>query len=340
MADNPAHDTPPGPGPDPLDAAFATPKAPPTGEVAAATPTPSFAEYTGAGSSDVEVVGRNSVSPAQAGDVAEAPVLVGAGASTWQKGHAAAGVMGPREADPLPAQRLTADPARDLPTWSFRERTPRTPVAPSPPAPVDRNQAELPLAAAAKPVEAARPHPLFGPIGRPRSAVAVALLAVVTLGISALVWHHRVNRELEEFDPKLHSRPVRSTAAVAIPWLVGLLVTVAGAALIVGARLSFNLPLASHVTGAQTYYMLAGLAAVPYLTLLAPFSAVAVVMTLERLRCVEEHVGTTTDRQVRAVGSAMLLLIPVVGGLVLLSVAQRRINVIWAAVAPAGRLSH
>ncbi|MDQ6847906.1 MAG: hypothetical protein M3019_10075, partial [Candidatus Dormibacteraeota bacterium] len=59
----------------------------------------------------------------------------------------------------------------------------------------------------------------------------------------------------------------------------------------------------------------------------------------ERLRCVEEHVGTTTDRQVRAVGSAMLLAVPLIGGLVLLGVAQRRLNAVWAAVAPSGRLS-
>jgi hypothetical protein len=167
----------------------------------------------------------------------------------------------------------------------------------------------------------------------------VALLAAVTLGVYAVAWHHRVNRELEEFDPKLHSRPRRSAIAVSVPWLLGLLSTLAGAALIVGARLSVHVPFASHVSGTQAYYLLAGLALVPYLVLVVPFSLVAVVMTLERLRSVEEHVGTTTDRQVRPVGTVTLLAIPVVGGLILLGVAQRRVNAVWDAVAPAGHLS-
>ena len=180
---------------------------------------------------------------------------------------------------------------------------------------------------------------MFGPVGRGRSPLFVVLLSALTLGLYAVLWHQRINRELEEFDPKLHSRPTRSAVAVAVPWVIGLLTTVAGAALIVGARLSIHLPLASHVTSTQADYLLAGLVAVPYLTLLVPFSVVAVVMTLERLRCVEEHIGTTTDRQVRAVGSSMLLAIPLVGGLVLLAVAQRRLNAVWDAVAPSGRLS-
>jgi hypothetical protein len=78
---------------------------------------------------------------------------------------------------------------------------------------------------------------------------------------------------------------------------------------------------------------------VPYLTLLLPISLIAVVMTLERLRCVEEHVGTTTDRQVRPVGATLLLAVPVVGGLVLLAAEQARLNAVWDAVAPSGRPS-
>jgi hypothetical protein len=66
---------------------------------------------------------------------------------------------------------------------------------------------------------------------------------------------------------------------------------------------------------------------------------VAVVMTLERLRCVEEHVGTTTDCQVRPVASSLLLAIPVVGGLALLMREQRRLNAIWDAMAAVGRPS-
>lgn len=345
MADNPAHDTA-GPGFEPVDAAF--PVAAKTerdaGVAAADASTPSFAEYTTASTSDGELVGPNTVPHAQLGERAASPVLVGAASASSEKGRGATGVIGPRETDSQLERRPASDPTDGLPVWSFRDGTARHEVPPPPAPPVDPNQAELPLTSPAHreaPAElATRPQPLFGPIGRPRSAVVVALLAVVTLGVSALVWHHRVNRELEEFDPKLHSRPMRSTVGVAVPWLVGLLVTLAGAALILGARLSVHVPLAAHVTGTQADYMLAGLAAVPYLILLVPFSLVAVVMTLERLRSVEEHVGTTTDRQTRAVGTAMLLIIPVVGGLVLLGVAQRRLNAVWDAVAPTARLFH
>ena len=347
MADNQAHDAA-GPGSDPVDAAF--PAAVETGsaaDIAAAeadAPPPSFAEYTSASASDVELLGRNTVPEAQLGGRVADPILVGAASATSANGHGATGVMGPREADSLPEQRPASKPGDDLPIWSFREGAARDEVVPPVAPPVARHQAELPLAAPpereAAAELAARPHPLFGPIGRPRSAAVVPLLAVVTLGVYALVWHRRANRELEEFDPKLHSRPMRSTVAVAIPWLAGLLVTLAGAVLIVAERLSIHLPLASHVTSVQADYMLAGLAAVPYLILLVPFSLVAVVMTLERLRSVEEHVGTTTDRQVRTVGTTMLMVIPVIGGLVLLGVAQRRLNAVWDAVAPAGRLFH
>ncbi len=208
--------------------------------------------------------------------------------------------------------------------------------------PVDHHQVELPLvpmgeAALAAP---ARPQPLLGPVGRRRSPALVALLGVATLGVHTLVWHHRVNRELEEFDPKLHSRPMRSAIAVAVPWVIGMLATLAGAVLIVADRLALHVPFATHVTTTQSYLLLAGLAAVPYLILLLPFSVVAVVMTLERLRCVEEHVGTTTDRQVRAVGTSLLLALPVIGGLLMIGVFQRRLNAVWEAVAPAGFVSH
>ncbi len=260
-------------------------------------------------------------------DPAEADVAMLAGIPAEARGTTA--VM-----DPVPEQR----PGDDLPVWSFSEK----PRRPDMPAEVDRHQVELPFAASQAgfaPPEV-RSQPLFGPVGTPRSALLVAVLSAMTLGVYALVWHHRVNRELEEFDPKMHSRPGRSTSAVAVPWVVGLLVTIGGAALIVGARLSLNLPFATHVTTTQAFYLLGGLLAVPYLTLLVPFSVVAVVMTLERLRSAEEHVGTTTDRQVRAVGTSMLLAIPVIGGLALIGVTQRRVNAVWDAVAPTGHVSH
>jgi hypothetical protein len=339
MADIPAHDAE-GPQSDPVDTTVpATAEAPESDDTADAVATvPIFAEQTGVRASDVEVVGRYAAAQAQLGEDAKVPVLVGAASVTSVKEHSAEGSGSERDLQPR-----SPSPAPDEPVWSFPDGARQSSSGSPSWVPVDRSQVELPFtppaARTAPLIPSARPQPLFGPVGQPRSAIVVALLAVVTLGVSALVWHHRVNRELEEFDPQLHSRPMRSTVAVAVPWLIGLLTTVAGAVLIVADRLAIHVPLASHVTSTQAYYLLGGLVAVPYLTLLIPFSVVAVVMTLERLRCVEEHVGTTSDRQVRAVGSTLLLVIPVVGGLFLLGAAQRRLNAIWAALAPAGHLT-
>jgi hypothetical protein len=244
----------------------------------------------------------------------------------------------PPDGDTAPGPSWSGQPhgvVDDRPQWSFPgvAEEPSTPPALAP----DENQPVLPFAAAAAPAPP-RPTPTFGPVGRSRSTLLVPVLSVLTLGVYALAWHHDVNRELEEFDPKLHSRPRRSTVAVMVPWLAGMLVTLAGAALIITARLGTHLPFNIHVANWQADSLLAGLAAVPYLTLLLPFSAVAVVMTLERLRSVEEHVGATTDRQVRPVGTSLFLAIPVVGGLMLLAIEQRRLNAIWQAVTTSGQL--
>ncbi|HSP64617.1 MAG TPA: DUF4234 domain-containing protein [Candidatus Deferrimicrobium sp.] len=261
-----------------------------------------------------------------------AAVLAGAPAAPTAQGGGATAVMDPA---------ANEGSGGNIPVWSFPDNpVPSAFAAPSSAA-ADRHQVELPFPGTAEVVGSApagRSQPLLGPVGSPRSPVLVALLAAVTLGVYALVWHQRVNRELEEFDPKLHSRPARSTMAVAVPWLLGLLVSIAGAALIVGGRLSIQLPFATHVTTAQAYSLLGGLLAVPYLTLLVPFSVVAVVMTLERLRSAEEHVGITTDRQVRPVGTSLLLALPVIGGLLLIGVVQRRVNALWESVAPTGRI--
>ena len=282
---------------------------------------------------DVELMGRHRAPAARVGE----RQLVGVGAGSVE-------VLAP------PPSRVSAtqgspwrNPGMDLvddaPRWSFTGADlPEEVAAESPP---EDNQPELPFAAPALADPAPAPvrsMPLFGPVGRMRSAIAVPLLSMITLGLYALVWHHRVNREMELFDPKLHSRPGRSMLAVAIPWVVGLLVTLAGAALVLTTRFNVQLPFDPHVTSLQAYYLLGGLAAVPYLTLLLPFSVVAVVMTLERLRSVEEHVGATTDRQVRPVGTSLLLAVPLIGGLILIGLEQRRLNTIWQMVSPSGRL--
>ncbi len=328
MANDAAH-VPAGPNRRPTD-----PDAPATTAMPDIAPPASKPTTTPSTAASAEVMGRASPPSARTAAARPAPTLVGAGSAVRTSSAATAAPIAPSAASSVSALDLRGAP----PGWSFRAgfTHPDTVAAP----PTSREQTELPLEPAPA-VRAAAPllQPHFGPVGRSRPPLLVALLAIVTLGVYALVWHQRMNRELEEFDPKLHSRPMRSAVALAVPWLAGMLVTLAGAAVIIGSRLSLHLPLASHVSPLQSYLMLGGLAVVPYLTLLLPISLIAVVMTLERLRCVEEHVGTTTDRQVRPVGAMLLLAVPVVGGLVLLAAEQRRLNAVWDAVAPSGRPS-
>jgi Domain of unknown function (DUF4234) len=169
----------------------------------------------------------------------------------------------------------------------------------------------------------------LGPIGKRRSTFAVVALSIVTLGVYTLVWHNRVNREVGNFDTRMHVIPGRSTVAVTIPWVLGWLVSIVGATRIVLAVANVTLPFDPHFTVLQAYGLLAGGLVIPYLTLLLPFSAVAWVMTLERVRIVEDRIGRTTDVQLRPARAVCWMLLPIVGGLVLISAVQRRLNRVW-----------
>jgi uncharacterized protein DUF4234 len=169
----------------------------------------------------------------------------------------------------------------------------------------------------------------LGPVGKHRSTFAVVVLSIVTLGIYSLVWHNRVNREVGNFDTRMHVIPGRSTLAVTIPWALGWLVSLVGATRIVLAVLNVTLPFNPHFTVLQGYGLLLGGVVIPYLTLLLPFSAVAWVMTLERVRIVEDRIGRTTDVQLRPTRVVCWMLFPVIGGLVMISTVQRRLNRVW-----------
>jgi hypothetical protein len=180
----------------------------------------------------------------------------------------------------------------------------------------------------------------FGPPGKRRSTMAIVLLSVVTLGVYSLIWHQRVNREVGNFDPRMHVIPGRSTLAVAIPWALGWLVSIAGAVRIVLAVANVTLPFDPHFTVLQAYALLGGFVLIPYLELLLPFSAVAMVMTLERVRIVEDRMLRTTDVQLRPTRAIYWMLLPVAGGLILMAIIQRRLNRAWEddmAAAPAVR---
>jgi hypothetical protein len=169
----------------------------------------------------------------------------------------------------------------------------------------------------------------LGPVGRHRSTLAVVILSIVTLGVYTLVWHHRVNREVGYFDTRMHVGPGRSTLALTIPWVLGWLVSIAGATRIVLAVANVHLAFDPHFTVLQAYGLLAGGLLIPYLTLLLPFSAIAWVMTLERVRIVEDRIGRTTDVQLRPARMVCWLLVPVIGGLVLVAAVQARLNRVW-----------
>ncbi len=180
----------------------------------------------------------------------------------------------------------------------------------------------------------------FGPPGKRRSTMAIVLLSIVTLGVYSLIWHHRINREVGNFDPRMHVIPGRSTLAVAIPWALGWLVSIAGAVRIVLAVANVTLPFDPHFSVLQAYGLLGGFAVIPYLELLLPFSAVAMVMTLERVRIVEDRMLRTTDVQLRPTRAIYWMLLPIAGGLILMAIIQRRLNRAWEddmAAAPAVR---
>ncbi|MFN2581271.1 MAG: DUF4234 domain-containing protein [Candidatus Dormibacteria bacterium] len=183
--------------------------------------------------------------------------------------------------------------------------------------------------------------PSLGPEGKRRKPAAVIVLSILTLGLYSLVWHSRINTELRDFDTRMHVHAGRSTFAVTIAWLIGLLVSLGGAILIVSARMQVALPYTPPLNDVQQYLLLGGLLLVPYLVLVIPFSIVGTVMTIERVRIAEDRVGRTTDVQLRPPRDVCWLVVPVIGGLVLLGIMQRRLNQVWelSAPAPAARIS-
>jgi hypothetical protein len=217
-----------------------------------------------------------------------------------------------------------------------------------PDAAADSGEAEVHLqgkpAWAFPPLQQTIPVPSVGPPGRRRHPFTVLLASALTLGVSSIVWHARVNREISEFDARVEVAPRRSALAVALAWLAGLACSMAGAALLVGHQLHLGPTLAPAVSGFTVaghtvlwdWLMLGGIVVIPYVILLVPISAIAVVMTLERLRIAEERAGLPAEHRVRPVRQASLLLLPIFGGLVHVAVFQSRLNQIWQRAFPAG----
>lgn len=188
-------------------------------------------------------------------------------------------------------------------------------------------------AAARKPLEAPA-APSLGPEGRRRSPMMLVLLSVLTLGVYTLIWHGRINTEIGDFDTRMYVRPGRSTLAIGVAWLIGVLVSIAGAVLIVTSQMQVSLPISVPLSPLEQYLLLGGIVVIPYLILAIPFSQLAAVMTLERVRIAEDRAGRTTDAQLRPVRALWWLAVPVAGGLVLVASVQRRLNRVWLTVSP------
>ena len=245
------------------------------------------------------------------------------------------------------------DSAPTPPTWSWPAPAPAShplegelmhethDTGPPPAEPVEADPTEVTIVAAITTSEKALPKVTsFGPAGKRRSTLGIVVLSVVTLGVYSLVWHHRINREVGNFDTRMHVVPGRSTIAVAIPWAIGWLVSIAGAVRIVLAVANVTLRFDPHFSVLQAYGLLGGALVIPYLELLLPFSAIALVMTLERVRILEDRMGRTTDVQLRPTRAVLWMLLPIAGGLILMAITQRRLNRAWEddmAAAPAVR---
>ncbi len=218
---------------------------------------------------------------------------------------AAVALLAPVEPAPAPAQ-----PEPETPAAATRAVAPWLP-APAPGAPATATA--------------------FGPPGRRRTPAMVVLLSVITLGFYALWWHHRVNREMAEFDPRMSVDPGRSTWAVAFPLAVGWTV-----AALAGTRYILALtgtPTADlPISAGQSLFLALAPLAVPYLVLLLPFSAIAVVMTHERARVLEDRVGIPSELQLHPVDALAWLTVPIAGGLVGMAQMQQHLNEVWRRV--------
>jgi hypothetical protein len=177
---------------------------------------------------------------------------------------------------------------------------------------------------------------MTGPVGKHRSPFAVALLSLLTLGVYRIIWQSKINRDASDFDFGIDVHPGQSAVAVAIPWIVGLTVTLIGAIRVgihlAGATLTFD----PVISAFQAAFLLPAVLLAPVLEVLLPFSAVAVVMTLERVRLVEARSGLPTDEQVKPASLMWVALIPLLGGLILIGRTQSRLNAAWERAASRG----
>ncbi|MGI8847326.1 MAG: hypothetical protein ACR2GX_03530 [Candidatus Dormibacteria bacterium] len=173
--------------------------------------------------------------------------------------------------------------------------------------------------------------PSLGPVGRRRHPLLVFALCVITLGGYAVAWHRRINREASDFDARIDVAPGASALAIFMPWWAAFAATLTGAALL-GLQ-QFHHPV-SGVSTTVAWALLPAVLVVSDLILLFPLSLVATVMSLERIRGLEDRVGIEHDHQIRPVARLAVLGIPFLGLIWHVMSTQRRLNAIWTTVEP------
>ena len=302
----------------------------PAGELAVLTPetnlevpaqpaeTPRLAEHASDRADPASAPGAEAGNPAAGPEAAEESVAV-VGVPAWSFAMSEVAEQpipaGPPETPP-PPPALPGDPS----AGASRTPEPVGGTAGGSPARIKRPPRTLPRprrqAASSwrrRPALGGHPRDLFDRLARPRQPGDVG-----------------VRRSLGGV-------PGASALGVAIAWLVGIAGSLTGAALPLGHLLRIGPSLMVAVDGVTVmgrfvrwdYLMLGGILVVPYLALALPFSVIAVVMTLERVREIQERVGIRSDRQIRPVRHACLLLVPIAGGLWHLAVVQSRLNQVW-----------
>lgn len=177
-----------------------------------------------------------------------------------------------------------------------------------------------------QPIAARSVHSL-GPVGRRRSPAVAFVLAVMTLGLHPILWVKRANHEMAHFDPRMVVRPGRSSGAVAVAAFVPLLVAVAAAVRVVADRLGSppSFPLSAQVT---RWFVVAP-AVTPLLAVLLPLSLLALTMTLERVRVVEDRAGIDPEHQLMPAETVWWTALPVVGLAIYVARGQGRLNRVW-----------
>ena len=129
--------------------------------------------------------------------------------------------------------------------------------------------------------------------------------------------------------------PGRSAGALAIIVALPLFLATAEAARIVADHMGAapNLPLSAQAT---RWFLLAP-AVTPLLALLVPFSLVAITLTLERVRVVEDRAGVDPDLQLSPSGVVWWTALPVIGLAVVVARGQGRLNRVWDVCAKPAR---